>query len=117
MTPPLTRETLAEIRRLNAERTQGEWQVKARGYGIAYLDGFNETSGLVASHDIIRPGKSDCTVAHTDYEVGPYSRGYPAAKRYTGPVHPDAALIALAINNLDALLAAAERGLDVEGGR
>lgn len=115
--PDLTRETLAELRRLDAERTQGEWQAGAYGNGICFINGFNGTSGLCSSHIIKRPGKSEITVEYRDYAIGPSSRGCPEFERYAGTVHPDAAIIALAINNLSALLAAAERGLDAEGGR
>lgn len=115
--PDLTRETLAELRRLNAERTQGEWKARAYGNGVCFINGFNDTSGLCSSHVVERPGKSEVTVEHRDYAIGPSSRGYPSFERYTGTLHPDAAIIALAINNLSALLAAAERGLGAGDGR
>lgn len=118
----LTRETLAEIRRLREAATPGEW---VPGFTCSSVG----TEYLGYAHQI-KKGIHEYTVAHTthkrqtvEWDPIPDQPGYVRSRQvadhgpFTGPVHPDAALIALAINNLDALLAAAERGLDAEGGR
>ena len=106
MTPPLTRETLAAIRRLREAATPGPWAARTM-YSLSFVDAAGSTdtySGVVWGSIAI------CEeTEQTDGEGRVWST--------SGSAKANAALIALAINNLDALLAAAERGLDVEGGR
>ena len=84
MTPPLTRETLTEIRRLRDAMPSSLPRLTAvKDGGLYKIVGLADRTLHIAS-DVIPT---------------------------------DAKLIARLLNNLDSLLAAAERGLDVEGGR
>ena len=112
--PDLTRETLAEIRRLRDAATPGPWSRLHDGpHSAAFLEartklGLPEQSTCDCAQVWSTP--ADCPVAFCD--VSDEEIEVPRDVQMA-----NAALIAAAITHLVPLLAAAERGLDAEGGR
>ena len=96
----VTREEIAELRRLEAEATPGPWRHEGCGEVVQLI----EHDSVSGSWDYY-PGSADIASNATDYHTGSEGGIYKA---------DDAALIAAMRNAIPSLLSAAERALELE---